>query len=101
MSTMYLHREYGRCRKPLHSMPSTSNNMQPLNHVEDAAKATGVPCETVQLEHDHPYKAIIATAKNKSCDLIVMASHGRSGISAVLLGSVMLTHTNIPVLACH
>jgi nucleotide-binding universal stress UspA family protein len=75
-----------------------------LNHVEDAAKATGIPCETVQLEHDHPYKAIIATAKDKSCDLIVMASHGRSGISAVLLGSVtnkVLTHTYIPVLVCH
>jgi len=75
-----------------------------LNHVEDAAKATSVPCETVQLEHDHPYKAIIATAKDKSCDLIVMASHGRSGISAFLLGSVtnkVLTHTNIPVLVCH
>jgi nucleotide-binding universal stress UspA family protein len=75
-----------------------------LNLVEDAAKAVGVPCETVQLEHDHPYKAIIATAKDKGCDLIVMASHGRSGISAVLLGSVtnkVLTHTNIPVLVCH
>jgi nucleotide-binding universal stress UspA family protein len=75
-----------------------------LNRIEDAAKAAGVPCETVQVEHDHPYQAIIATAKAKGCDLIVMASHGRSGISAVLLGSVtnkVLTHTNIPVLVCH
>ena len=70
----------------------------------DAAKAAGVPCETVQLEHDQPYKAIIMTAKEKGCDVIVMASHGRSGISAVLLGNVtnkVLTHTNIPVLVCH
>jgi nucleotide-binding universal stress UspA family protein len=75
-----------------------------LNHVADAAKGVGVPCETVQLEHDHPYQAIITTAKDKGCDVIVMASHGRSGISAFLLGSVtnkVLTHTNIPVLVCH
>ena len=75
-----------------------------LSRVADAAKAAGVSCETVQVEHDHPYEAIIATAKDKGCDLIVMASHGRSGISAVLLGSVtnkVLTHTKIPVLVCH
>jgi nucleotide-binding universal stress UspA family protein len=75
-----------------------------LGQVADAAKAAGVACEPVQLEHDHPYQAIIDTAKGKGCDLIVMASHGRSGISAVLLGSVtskVLTHTDIPVLVCH
>ena len=75
-----------------------------LSHVADAARATGVACETVQLEHDHPYEAIISAANDKGCDLIVMASHGRSGISAVLLGSVtnkVLTHTKIPVLVCH
>ena len=75
-----------------------------LNHVADAAKAAGVACDLVQMEHYHPYEAIIATAKDKGCDLIVMASHGRSGISAILLGSVttkVLTHTDIPVLVCH
>jgi nucleotide-binding universal stress UspA family protein len=58
----------------------------------------------VQIEHDHPYQSIIATAKDKRCDIIVMASHGRGGLSAILLGSVtnkVLTHTNIPVLVCH
>jgi nucleotide-binding universal stress UspA family protein len=75
-----------------------------MNHVADAAKAAGVTCEMVQLEHEQPYEAIIKTAEDKGCDLIVMASHGRSGISAVLLGSVtnkVLTHTKIPVLVCH
>jgi nucleotide-binding universal stress UspA family protein len=75
-----------------------------LNHVAEAAKAAGVPCDTLQVEHDHPYRAIITTAEDKGCDVIVMASHGRSGISAVLLGSVtnkVLTHTKIPVLVCH
>ena len=77
---------------------------QVLNHVADAARAAGVSCDTVQIEHYHPYEAIITTAKDKGCDLIVMASHGRSGIAAVLLGSVttkVLTHTDIPVLVCH
>ena len=87
-----------------HSKHAKQHAAQALNHVADAAKAADVPCETVQLEHEQPYRAIIKTAEDKSCDVIVMASHGRSGISAVLLGSVtnkVLTHTNIPVLVCH
>jgi nucleotide-binding universal stress UspA family protein len=75
-----------------------------LNHIADAAKAAGVAFEMLQLEHEHPHEAIISTAKDKGCDIIVMASHGRGGLSAVLLGSVtskVLAHTNIPVLVCH
>jgi nucleotide-binding universal stress UspA family protein len=75
-----------------------------LDHVTNAARAIGVPCEGVQMEHEQPYQAIIATAEQKNCDAIVMASHGRSGISALLLGSVtnkVLTHTSIPVIVCH
>ena len=75
-----------------------------LNRVANAAKHAGVPCDTVQVRDVQPYQAIIATAADGGCDLIVMASHGRSGISAVVLGSVtnkVLTHTKIPVLVCH
>ena len=75
-----------------------------LSSVADAARAAGVACETAQLEHDHPHEAIIAAAEQRGCDLIVMGSHGRSGIAAVVLGSVtnkVLTHTSIPVLVCH
>ena len=75
-----------------------------LNRAADAAKQAGVPCETIQVKDAQPYQAIIATAADRGCDLIVMASHGRSGLSAVLLGSVtnkVLTHTKIPVLVCH
>ena len=75
-----------------------------LNCVANAAKKAGVPCDTIQVEDDQPYKAIIATAGDRGCDLIVMASHGRSGLSAVVLGSVtnkVLTHTKTPVLVCH
>jgi nucleotide-binding universal stress UspA family protein len=70
--------------------------------VADAAQAAGVACETIQVEHEHPYRAIIDVAESRSCDLIVMASHGRHGVSALVLGSEtvkVLTHCKIPVLA--
>jgi nucleotide-binding universal stress UspA family protein len=72
-----------------------------LTGVADAAKSSNVPCETIQMIHDHPYEAIVAIAKERDCDLIVMASHGRSGIGAIVLGSVttkVLTHTSVPTL---
>ena len=75
-----------------------------LGDVAEAAKKAGVACDGVQMEHEHPYRAIIDTAKGKGCDAIIMASHGRGGISAVLLGSVtnkVLTHTAIPVVVVH
>ncbi|MCS0502860.1 universal stress protein [Ancylobacter mangrovi] len=65
------------------------------------AERFGVPCEVVQLESDDPYLGIIDTATQRGCDLIAMASHGRRGIAALMLGSVtlkVLTHSSIPVL---
>ncbi|MCL2022104.1 MAG: universal stress protein [Betaproteobacteria bacterium] len=61
----------------------------------------GVPCNAVSKTSDVPYEAIIATAEECGCDLIFMASHGRRGISGMLLGSEtnkVLTHSRIPVL---
>jgi nucleotide-binding universal stress UspA family protein len=72
-----------------------------LGAVARSALAAGVACDTVQVEHEHPYRAIIDTAGSKGCDLIVMASHGRRGVAAIVLGSVtvkVLTHCKIPVL---
>jgi len=72
-----------------------------LDRVANAAKQAGVPCDTIQVELVQPYEAIVATATDRGCDLIVMASHGRSGLSAVVLGSVtnkVLTYTKTPVL---
>jgi nucleotide-binding universal stress UspA family protein len=72
-----------------------------LGAVVRSAQAAGIACETVQVEDEHPYQAIIATAESKGCDLIVMASHGRRGISALVLGSEtvkVLTHCKVPVL---
>ena len=72
-----------------------------LGMVSAAAKSAGVVCETLHVEHEHIYQAIIDAASARKCDLIVMASHGRRGLSAVVLGSEtvkVLTHSKIPVL---
>jgi nucleotide-binding universal stress UspA family protein len=72
-----------------------------LEEAERNAKAQGVQCRVVQVEHEQPYRAIIDKAKELGCDLIAMASHGRRGVSALVLGSVtnkVLTHSSIPVL---
>lgn len=75
-----------------------------LDRAAELAKIAGLACNKIQVEHDQPYEAIITAAKDNGCDVIVMASHGRGGVSAVLLGSVtnkVLTHTKIPVLVVH
>jgi nucleotide-binding universal stress UspA family protein len=68
-----------------------------------AAKAAsaGIECKTTYLIAAAPWEAILAAAKKNKCDAIVMASHGRRGLSAVLLGSEtqkVLTHTKLPVI---
>jgi nucleotide-binding universal stress UspA family protein len=72
-----------------------------LEKLEAAAKAANVQIETVVAKSFSPYEAIIETAAKNGCDAIFMASHGRRGLSAVLLGSEtqkVLTHSTIPVL---
>ena len=67
---------------------------------ELCAKAD-VPCQAHTVEALHPWEAIIDHAKRMECDLLVMASHGRRGVSALLLGSEtqkVLTHSKVPVL---
>ena len=72
-----------------------------LDRVANAAQAAGVSCETIQVESGQPHQAILAAADDKGCDLIVMSSHGRSGLSMLLIGSVtnkVLSLAKIPVL---
>jgi nucleotide-binding universal stress UspA family protein len=74
-----------------------------LDRVANAAKEAGVSCETIQVENVPPHEAIIAAAEDKGCNLIVMSSHGLSGLSMLLIGSVtnkVLTSAKIPVLVC-
>jgi len=72
-----------------------------LAEISHQAGAEGVACETLHVEREYPDQAIIDTAEGKGCDLIVMSSHGRRGISAAVLGSVahrVLAQSKIPVL---
>ena len=72
-----------------------------LDVARNAASASSVACESLRVEHACPYQAIIDTGKERGCDLIVMASHGRRGVSAIVLGSEtvkVLTHGTIPVI---
>ena len=72
-----------------------------IQAVRDAAAAAGIACEAHTVEALHPWEAIIEHAQRMECDLLVMASHGRRGVTALLLGSEtqkVLTHTKIPVL---
>ena len=69
----------------------------------ERAQAAGVTADFVLKTSDNPHRAIIDTAGALGCDVIVMASHGRRGINALLLGSEtnkVLTHCKIPVLVC-
>ena len=72
-----------------------------LEFVRKSAEDAGVSCDTVCETGDHPHAAILKAADARKCDLIVMTSHGRKGLAAVLLGSEtrkVLTHGRIPVL---
>jgi nucleotide-binding universal stress UspA family protein len=72
-----------------------------LDGIAREAAAAGVQCDTSSRIDDHPYDAIIKTAEEEHCDLIVMASHGRRGVKGLLIGSEtlkVLTHSKIPVL---
>jgi nucleotide-binding universal stress UspA family protein len=72
-----------------------------LAAITEACEKAGMRCDAVSVEALHPWEAIIEHAKRSNCDLIVMASHGRRGVAALLLGSEtqkVLTHTSVPVL---
>ena len=74
-----------------------------LSKASATAGQSGVACSTVHLKERHPAEGILETAKARACDLIVMASHGRRGLSRLLLGSQaqnVVTHSTIPVLIC-
>lgn len=72
-----------------------------LSAAQDVARALGVKAEGSTMEALHPWEAILDHAKSRGCDLIVMASHGRRGVGALLMGSEtqkVLTHSALPVL---
>ena len=78
---------------------ATANRI--LDNARQRANAHGVPCNCVHVKDQQPAEGIVATAKDNGCDLIVMASHGRRGVSRLLLGSQayeVLTYCSVPAL---
>jgi nucleotide-binding universal stress UspA family protein len=74
-----------------------------LNAVKRASEKAGVPCTCAYSTGDYPYLKIVEAANRNGCDLILMATHGRRGISKLLLGSEttkVLAHSTIPVMVC-
>jgi nucleotide-binding universal stress UspA family protein len=64
------------------------------------ARAAGVPFTPVVTKAYSPYEGIVAAAQKHKCDVIFMASHGRRGLSKLIMGSVtqkVLSHSRIPV----
>lgn len=84
-----------------HEEQSKKSAQQALSAIEKLARDAGVAVTAVHRMSDHPWEVIIAVAQELECDLIFMASHGRRGINALLMGSEtskVLVHTKIPVL---
>ena len=80
---------------------SAQEARQYLAAIESKAKSVGVPCVTHSMKHVSPHQAIIQAARLHGCDLIIMASHGRKGITGELVGSEtarVITNCKIPVL---
>jgi nucleotide-binding universal stress UspA family protein len=72
-----------------------------LDKVENAASEAGVNCASLSVTNELAWDAIVRAAHERKCDLIVMASHGRRGLSGLILGSEttkVLTHSKVPVL---
>lgn len=84
-----------------HERMSQENAEAVLKPAAERVRAAGVPCDTAYAQSNHPYQAIIDTAQNRGCDLIVMSSHGRHGLAEMWYGSEtrnVLTHSSIPTL---
>jgi nucleotide-binding universal stress UspA family protein len=72
-----------------------------LGAAKSAAQEAGIACQTIHAENRYPYQGIIEAAETNGADLVVIGSHGRSGIEGFLLGSQavkLLTHCKIPAL---
>jgi nucleotide-binding universal stress UspA family protein len=80
---------------------ASANAQSVLNKAKELAEKDGVACRTLHVRDRHPADGILAAAQEKGCDLIVMGSHGRRGLSRMVLGSKaneVMTHSTIPVL---
>jgi nucleotide-binding universal stress UspA family protein len=84
-----------------HEDEDVSKGRKMLLDVVAGARTAGVDCDDMVVVGDSPYEEIIDSAEKNHCDLIMMASHARRGLDAMMFGSEtvrVLKHTKIPVL---
>lgn len=80
-----------------------SQSRQILDHAAAMARDASVACRTRSMTDENPYRAILAVAAEENCRMIVVATHGRGGLAAFILGSQtskLLAHADRPVLVC-
>jgi nucleotide-binding universal stress UspA family protein len=93
--------EASRAGMQAHMAAVRADGMRAFECICDAAKAKGVPIDTLVVENDQPETGIVEGAQSVGADLIVMGSHGRSGVAKLVLGSVaakVLALSRVPVL---
>ena len=59
-----------------------------LDSVKEQAETEGIKCETIAHRGEEPFKFIVDEAKKKKADMIIMGSHGRTGLKRLMMGSV-------------
>ena len=94
---------YGSVSPQQHAAMVEKTAKRILGAVRKEAARAGVPCSCSFSTNDYPYVKIVEAAQRNRCDLIFMATHGRRGISRLLLGSEtskVLAHSKVPVLVC-
>ena len=72
-----------------------------LRPAAERLRAAGIECATAYADRNRPHEAIIDAARAHGCDLILMSSHGRRGLSELWYGSethAVLKHSSIPTL---
>lgn len=87
--------------KQRYEKEATARTEKKLATISARVTKAGLQCTSVVVSSDLPYQQIIEVARKRKCDLVVMASHGRRGLTGLLLGSEtvkVLTHSKIPVL---
>jgi nucleotide-binding universal stress UspA family protein len=87
--------------RPEYNRLMTDRAQTILSSAAKIASEARVECQIYHQSADNPYAAILNVANDRDCDLIVVGSHGRSGLSSVLLGSTtmkILAHSTIPIL---
>ena len=75
-----------------------------LDHVRSLASCAGVPCDSHYVTSHSAAHEIVKAAETYGCDGIVMGSHGRSGLTRLLLGSQtqkVLVSAKVPVMVTH